>query len=311
MKRFWIKLEMKTLSDPVMGQLPNYLWRRVIELFMLAGGNGDDGLLQPVPDLAWQLHTSVTDMDNSLRKLAELGVVNETPQGWVVVGFKESQASTTSTQRVQEYRKRIRSRTSMGRKRIDEEINNEINNETDDETTHGTNDELEEELDDEIENGTEVVTEEETGEETEEKRSSSPSSSNSNSNSFPLSVSDSDPDFDAEGDEVQEKGETNAFTLYEDNIGRITPMLADALRADITEFSEAWVCDAILEAVRSNAYSLKYAEAILRRWQRDGRRTRKNARVTRKPYRQPEEDDGGRADRQRYVTGKYKDWIIH
>ncbi len=284
MKRFWIKLELKTLHDPIMGQMPNYLWRRVIELLMLAGENGDDGLLQPVIDLAWQLHTSVSDMDNSLRTLAELGVVNETPQGWVVTGFKESQASSTSTQRVQEYRKRIGSGTKMKRKRKEDELKDEIEDETEDETK----------------------------DETEEERS--PSSSTSVSNSLSFSDSDSDSDSDPVGDEVQEKGAANAFAVYEANIDALTPMLADALRADIADFSEGWVCDAIQEAVKSNARSLKYVEAILRRWKKDGRGSKKRDRQPQKrsqasEYRDTEAEE--REDRQKYVGGKYKDFIEH
>jgi hypothetical protein len=53
--RFWIKLYLEILDDPKMGQLPDGLWRSAIELFLLAGENGNDGLLQPVTDLAWRL----------------------------------------------------------------------------------------------------------------------------------------------------------------------------------------------------------------------------------------------------------------
>jgi hypothetical protein len=55
MKRIWIKLYLEILNDSKMGKLPDWLWRRAIELFLLAGENGDDGLLRPVPDLAWRL----------------------------------------------------------------------------------------------------------------------------------------------------------------------------------------------------------------------------------------------------------------
>ena len=57
-KRFWIKLYLEILDDPKMGLLPDWLWRRAIELFLLAGENGNDGLLQPVTDLAWRLRVS-------------------------------------------------------------------------------------------------------------------------------------------------------------------------------------------------------------------------------------------------------------
>jgi len=62
----------------------------------------------------------------------------------------------------------------------------------------------------------------------------------------------------------------NVFTVYEHNIGVLTPMIADALKdAEIT-YGPVWICAAIQEAVASNARSWKYCEAILKRWSRDG-----------------------------------------
>ena len=84
-KRFWIKLYLEILDDPKMGLLPDWLWRRAIELFLLAGENGNDGLLQPVTDLAWRLRVSVEKLTESLQALAEVGVVHETEPGvWFV-----------------------------------------------------------------------------------------------------------------------------------------------------------------------------------------------------------------------------------
>ena len=35
--KFWIKLYHEILDDPKMGRMPDRLWRRTIELFLLAG----------------------------------------------------------------------------------------------------------------------------------------------------------------------------------------------------------------------------------------------------------------------------------
>ncbi|MCX6036342.1 MAG: hypothetical protein NTW99_00300 [Chloroflexi bacterium] len=105
-KRFWIKLYLEILDDPKMGQLPDWLWRRAIELFLLAGENGNDGLLQPVTDLAWRLRVSAEKLTESLQALSEVGVVHETPQGWTVTNFKKRQEAVSSTERVRQYRKR-------------------------------------------------------------------------------------------------------------------------------------------------------------------------------------------------------------
>lgn len=108
MKRIWIKLFIEILDDPKMGRLPDWLWRRAVELFLLAGENGNDGLLQPVMDMAWRLRTSEEKLTESLQALSKVGVVHETPDGWVVTHFEERQSAVSSTERVQEFRKRKR-----------------------------------------------------------------------------------------------------------------------------------------------------------------------------------------------------------
>jgi len=105
-KRFWIKLYLEILDDPKMGLLPDWLWRRAIELFLLAGENGNDGLLQPVTDLAWRLRVSAEKLTESLQALSEVGVVHETPKGWLVTNFKKRQEAVSSSERVRQFRKR-------------------------------------------------------------------------------------------------------------------------------------------------------------------------------------------------------------
>ena len=66
----------------------------------------------------------------------------------------------------------------------------------------------------------------------------------------------------------------NIFQLYEENIGMLTPMVADELRAAEEEYAAGWVEAAIREAAAGNVRSWRYAEAILERWKREGRGTR-------------------------------------
>jgi DnaD/phage-associated family protein len=67
----------------------------------------------------------------------------------------------------------------------------------------------------------------------------------------------------------------NVFTAFENNIGAITPFAADELKDLEDTYSEAWVIAAISEAVMANARSLKYIQAILRRWSEEGFKTPK------------------------------------
>ena len=68
----------------------------------------------------------------------------------------------------------------------------------------------------------------------------------------------------------------NIFQLYESNIGPLTPLIADALR-DAQKTSQAnWIEDAFRIAVERNKRNWHYVEAILHRWQEEGRDDRKN-----------------------------------
>ena len=71
---------------------------------------------------------------------------------------------------------------------------------------------------------------------------------------------------------------SNIFRLYEENIGPLTPLIADALNDAESTYSAAWVADAIDLAVKNNKRSWKYAEAILRRWKEEGRAEKQNGR---------------------------------
>ena len=59
--------------------------------------------------------------------------------------------------------------------------------------------------------------------------------------------------------------------VYEQEIGLLTPSTSGALAAACERYPEEWVTDALHEAARNNARSWAYAEAILRRWEREGK----------------------------------------
>ena len=61
------------------------------------------------------------------------------------------------------------------------------------------------------------------------------------------------------------------FALYEQNIGMLTPMIADELREAEKLYPEAWIRDAIREAVSLNKRSWRYIERILENWAAEGR----------------------------------------
>ena len=63
----------------------------------------------------------------------------------------------------------------------------------------------------------------------------------------------------------------NIFTLYEQNIGPLTPMVAEILKADAETYPESWLHEAMQEAVSRNIRNWKYVQAILKAWQEKGR----------------------------------------
>lgn len=63
----------------------------------------------------------------------------------------------------------------------------------------------------------------------------------------------------------------NIFALYEQNIGLLTPMLAEELKEAEQNFPAEWIAEAIKIAVEQNKRSWSYARKILERWKTEGR----------------------------------------
>lgn len=67
----------------------------------------------------------------------------------------------------------------------------------------------------------------------------------------------------------------NIFRLYEENIGPLTPLIAEMLKEAEAEYPDDWVQDAFRIAVERNKRNWRYIQAILGRWQEEGRHERK------------------------------------
>ena len=61
------------------------------------------------------------------------------------------------------------------------------------------------------------------------------------------------------------------FTLYEQNIGLLTPMLIDELRQASVKYPAEWLEQAVRMAVEANARNWRYIRRILERWETDGK----------------------------------------
>ena len=88
----------------------------------------------------------------------------------------------------------------------------------------------------------------------------------------------------------------NIYKLYEENIGPLTPLLADSLKDAEEEYPAERIEEAIGLAVKANARKWSYVEAILKRWKEEGYGKKQNRQDSEK-------------DRNRYVEGDYADFI--
>ena len=88
----------------------------------------------------------------------------------------------------------------------------------------------------------------------------------------------------------------NIFKLYEENIGPLTPLIADALKDAEKTFSEEWVADAIDVAVKRNARHWNFIQATLNGWKEHGHGKKQDRR-----------DD--KESRQRDVEDKIKKFV--
>lgn len=88
----------------------------------------------------------------------------------------------------------------------------------------------------------------------------------------------------------------NAFKLYEENIGPLTPMIADMLRDAEETYSQEWVAEALEVAVKKNIRNWKYVEAILKRWKEQGK------------YERKDRQDAGKGEK-RYTQSEFEEYL--
>jgi DNA replication protein len=84
------------------------------------------------------------------------------------------------------------------------------------------------------------------------------------------------------------------YSLYEQNIGIITPIVADKLKEAEKSYSSEWIQEAFQEAVLNNKRNWKYIERILERWATEGKDDGKSGRYSKKER-----------DPNRFIRGKY------
>jgi DNA replication protein len=89
----------------------------------------------------------------------------------------------------------------------------------------------------------------------------------------------------------------NIYRLYEENIGPLTPLMAETLTDAGNTYSSEWIEDAIRLAVHKNARHWRFVEAVLRSWKEKGRHGTNRQ--------DPEKDS------RQYLEGEYADFLDH
>ncbi len=91
---------------------------------------------------------------------------------------------------------------------------------------------------------------------------------------------------------VAAEEQPDIFTLYEENIGMLTPLIADELREAEKLYPENWIKDAIKEAVSLNKRNIRYIVRILEHWLAEGKGDGTHRRYS-------------KTDPDKYIKGKY------
>lgn len=89
------------------------------------------------------------------------------------------------------------------------------------------------------------------------------------------------------------------FGCYEQNIGMLTPLVADELKEAEKNYPSQWIVEAIREAALNNKRNWRYISRILERWLTEGKNDG--------TYRQDYSPD----DPAKYTTGKYQQFVQH
>lgn len=94
----------------------------------------------------------------------------------------------------------------------------------------------------------------------------------------------------------------NVFRLYEQNVGMLTPLLADHLIDALERFPSEWIEEAVMEAVSYNKRSWRYIQRILEQWEAHGRATDFSQDNTNETHRRSHEDH---LDPNQYRDGRH------
>ncbi|HNW93123.1 MAG TPA: hypothetical protein PKM88_09485 [bacterium] len=132
MAGYWIKLYQEILDDPKMATMSDHLWRRTIELFLVAGKYFDDGNIPDAKQVAWVLRSDEASISADLEAIAATGIITKTENGWIVNKFKLRQSAVSGKDRKAQQRERDHRDQYYGHENVTKcDIDTDIDTDTD------------------------------------------------------------------------------------------------------------------------------------------------------------------------------------
>ena len=107
---YWAKVWIEILYDYKMASMSDHLWRRTIELVLLAKERNAEGYLPKLEEMAFKLRTNAEILEAELNDLAGFEIAERRQDGWYLINFADRQGKMEVAERVARHRDREKKR---------------------------------------------------------------------------------------------------------------------------------------------------------------------------------------------------------
>ena len=89
--KYWIKLYHEILYDRKLASLDDHLWRCILECFLMAGEQNEEGYLPSLDNMAWTLRADIEQLETDLNELIRIGILEFKDERYFVRKFSDRQ----------------------------------------------------------------------------------------------------------------------------------------------------------------------------------------------------------------------------
>jgi hypothetical protein len=104
---YWAKVWIEILYDYKMATLSDHLWRRTIELVLLAKEKNADGYLPKLEEMAFKLQTNPEILEAELTDLANIEIAEHRQDGWYLIASEGDARNRNTTMLTQQRHKAV------------------------------------------------------------------------------------------------------------------------------------------------------------------------------------------------------------